>query len=88
MRILPFESSGVDGLHFFVHLVKDLTIRHHLPGGTDLSCICEVIFCLYLFFCFADHVYDLISSCSVFRPLVVTLLLLYNVLYCAGAFCA
>ena len=50
MRILPFESRGVDGLHFFVHFVKDLTIRHHLPGGIDLSYICEVIFCLYLFF--------------------------------------
>ena len=59
---------------FFKHLVTDLTILHHLLGGIDFSCICEVTL-----FIFADHVYDPISSSSVLRPLGVSLYWLMRV---------
>lgn len=48
--ILPFDFIGGGTFFLLLHFDNDLTIRHHLPGGIDLSSICDVSFCFYLFF--------------------------------------
>lgn len=40
--ILTFDFIGGGTIFLLLHFDNDLTIRHHLPGGIDLSSICDV----------------------------------------------